>query len=103
MAAEAGIADGCRRVRPLKTPNRVSCLPSRVEGVAGRGSRCASKINARPALVLASVVRSAARAIAASLCRASAIVAMKEAMGMVGLFIIHPRTAYEPVVDQDCA
>ena len=30
-------------------------------------------------------------------------VAMQEAMGMVGLFIIHPRTAYEPVVDQDFA
>jgi FtsP/CotA-like multicopper oxidase with cupredoxin domain len=28
-------------------------------------------------------------------------VAMQEAMGMVGLFIIHPRTPYEPVVDQD--
>jgi FtsP/CotA-like multicopper oxidase with cupredoxin domain len=28
-------------------------------------------------------------------------VAMQEAMGMVGLFIIHPKTAYEPVVDQD--
>jgi manganese oxidase len=30
-------------------------------------------------------------------------VAMQEAMGMVGLFIIHPQTAYEPVVDQDFA
>lgn len=30
-------------------------------------------------------------------------VAMQEAMGMVGLFIIHPRTAHEPVVDQDIA
>jgi FtsP/CotA-like multicopper oxidase with cupredoxin domain len=30
-------------------------------------------------------------------------VAMQEAMGMVGLFIIHPQEAYEPVVDQDFA
>jgi FtsP/CotA-like multicopper oxidase with cupredoxin domain len=30
-------------------------------------------------------------------------VAMQEAMGMVGLFIVHPRTPYEPVVDQDIA
>jgi FtsP/CotA-like multicopper oxidase with cupredoxin domain len=30
-------------------------------------------------------------------------VAMQEAMGMVGLFIIHPREAYEPVCDQDFA
>jgi FtsP/CotA-like multicopper oxidase with cupredoxin domain len=30
-------------------------------------------------------------------------VAMQEAMGMVGLFIIHPKTAYEPVCDQDFA
>jgi FtsP/CotA-like multicopper oxidase with cupredoxin domain len=30
-------------------------------------------------------------------------VAMQEAMGMVGLFIIHPKAAYEPVVDQDFA
>ncbi len=30
-------------------------------------------------------------------------VAMQEAMGMVGLFIVHPKTAYEPVVDQDFA
>ncbi len=30
-------------------------------------------------------------------------VAMQEAMGMVGLFIIHPKEAYEPVVDQDFA
>jgi FtsP/CotA-like multicopper oxidase with cupredoxin domain len=30
-------------------------------------------------------------------------VAMQEAMGMVGLFVIHPRTPYEPVVDQDIA
>jgi FtsP/CotA-like multicopper oxidase with cupredoxin domain len=29
--------------------------------------------------------------------------AMQEAIGMVGLFIIHPRTAYTPVVDQDFA
>jgi hypothetical protein len=28
-------------------------------------------------------------------------VAMQEAMGMVGLFIIHPKEPYEPVVDQD--
>jgi FtsP/CotA-like multicopper oxidase with cupredoxin domain len=28
-------------------------------------------------------------------------VAMQEAMGMVGLFIIHPKETYEPVVDQD--
>jgi FtsP/CotA-like multicopper oxidase with cupredoxin domain len=28
-------------------------------------------------------------------------VPMQEAMGMVGMFIMHPRTAYEPVVDQD--
>jgi FtsP/CotA-like multicopper oxidase with cupredoxin domain len=30
-------------------------------------------------------------------------VAMQEAMGMVGLFIVHPKTVYEPVVDQDFA
>ncbi len=30
-------------------------------------------------------------------------VAMQEAMGMVGLVIVHPKTAYEPVVDQDFA
>ena len=30
-------------------------------------------------------------------------VAMQEAMGMVGLFIVHPQEAYEPVVDQDFA
>ena len=30
-------------------------------------------------------------------------VAMQEAMGMVGLFIIHPKEAYEPVCDQDFA
>ena len=30
-------------------------------------------------------------------------VAMQEAMGMVGLFIIHPKDAYEPVVHQDFA
>jgi FtsP/CotA-like multicopper oxidase with cupredoxin domain len=30
-------------------------------------------------------------------------VAMQEAMGMVGLFIIHPRDSYEPAVDQDVA
>jgi manganese oxidase len=30
-------------------------------------------------------------------------VAMQEAMGMVGLFVIHPKTAYEPVCDQDFA
>jgi FtsP/CotA-like multicopper oxidase with cupredoxin domain len=30
-------------------------------------------------------------------------VAMQEAMGMVGLFIIHPRQPYEPIVDQDIA
>ncbi|MBX9792597.1 MAG: copper oxidase [Pirellulales bacterium] len=29
--------------------------------------------------------------------------AMQEAIGMVGLLIIHPRAAYEPVVDQDFA
>src|SRR5260370_4997285 len=29
--------------------------------------------------------------------------AMQEAIGMVGLFIIHPRSAYTPVVDQDFA
>jgi manganese oxidase len=29
--------------------------------------------------------------------------AMQEAIGMVGLFIIHPRSAYQPVVDQDFA
>ncbi len=29
--------------------------------------------------------------------------AMQEAFGMVGLFIIHPRKAYEPVVDRDFA
>lgn len=29
--------------------------------------------------------------------------AMQEAVGMVGLFIIHPRTAHQPVVDQDFA
>jgi FtsP/CotA-like multicopper oxidase with cupredoxin domain len=29
--------------------------------------------------------------------------AMQEAIGMVGLFIIHPRSAYPPVVDQDFA
>jgi FtsP/CotA-like multicopper oxidase with cupredoxin domain len=29
--------------------------------------------------------------------------AMQEAIGMVGLFIIHPRSAYAPVVDQDFA
>lgn len=29
--------------------------------------------------------------------------AMQEAMGMVGLFIIHPKTAYAPVVDHDFA
>jgi FtsP/CotA-like multicopper oxidase with cupredoxin domain len=29
--------------------------------------------------------------------------AMQEAFGMVGLFIIHPRTAYTPTVDQDFA
>ncbi len=29
--------------------------------------------------------------------------AMQEAIGMVGLFIIHPRTPYAPVVDQDFA
>jgi FtsP/CotA-like multicopper oxidase with cupredoxin domain len=29
--------------------------------------------------------------------------AMQEAIGMVGLFIIHPRTAYAPTVDQDFA
>src|SRR5262249_13351227 len=29
--------------------------------------------------------------------------AMQEAFGMVGLFIIHPRSAYAPVVDQDFA
>ena len=28
---------------------------------------------------------------------------MQEAIGMVGLFIIHPRQAYQPVVDQDFA
>jgi hypothetical protein len=28
---------------------------------------------------------------------------MQEAMGMVGLFIVHPRTPHEPVVDQDIA
>jgi FtsP/CotA-like multicopper oxidase with cupredoxin domain len=30
-------------------------------------------------------------------------VAMQEAMGMVGLFLIHPKEAYEPVCDQDFA
>ena len=30
-------------------------------------------------------------------------VAMQEAMGMVGLFIIHPKAAYEPVCDRDIA
>jgi FtsP/CotA-like multicopper oxidase with cupredoxin domain len=30
-------------------------------------------------------------------------VAMQEAMGMVGLFVIHPKQAYEPVCDQDFA
>jgi len=30
-------------------------------------------------------------------------VAMQEAMGMIGLFIVHPKTAYEPAVDQDIA
>src|SRR5262245_40520231 len=30
-------------------------------------------------------------------------VAMQEAMGMIGLFIIHPKEAYEPVCDQDFA
>jgi len=30
-------------------------------------------------------------------------VAMQEAMGMVGLFIIHPKMAYEPVCDRDIA
>lgn len=29
--------------------------------------------------------------------------AMQEALGMVGLFIIHPRSAHQPVVDQDFA
>ena len=29
--------------------------------------------------------------------------AMQEAIGMVGLFIVHPREAYQPVVDQDFA
>jgi FtsP/CotA-like multicopper oxidase with cupredoxin domain len=29
--------------------------------------------------------------------------AMQEAIGMVGLFVIHPKVAYEPVVDQDFA
>jgi FtsP/CotA-like multicopper oxidase with cupredoxin domain len=30
-------------------------------------------------------------------------VAMQEAMGMMGLFVIHPKTAYEPVCDRDIA
>jgi FtsP/CotA-like multicopper oxidase with cupredoxin domain len=30
-------------------------------------------------------------------------VAMQEAMGMVGLFIVHPKAAYEPVCDRDIA
>jgi FtsP/CotA-like multicopper oxidase with cupredoxin domain len=30
-------------------------------------------------------------------------VAMQEAMGMIGLFIVHPKEAYEPVCDQDFA